>query len=50
MHELEEEMLAFEDAVHRHRHTLPKRIFWRETSAQHFNTPSGDHLLTCPQA
>jgi hypothetical protein len=48
MYELEEEMLAFEDAVHRYRHAIPKRFFWRETSAQHFNTLSGAFPIPLP--
>lgn len=41
MAELQRDMLRFEAGFQRLRDQLPKRMLWRESTAQHFNTTSG---------
>lgn len=41
MVEMEMDMPKFEEALVEHRPVLPHRLFWREATAQHFDTESG---------
>ena len=41
MAEMEADMPRFEEAFNTYREALPRRIFWRESTAQHFDTTSG---------
>ena len=42
MVDMEADMAQFEAAIREHREGLPKRLFWRESTAQHFDTLSGE--------
>ena len=42
MGDLEADMPQFEAAVNEYRKDLPKRLFWRESTAQHFDTLTGE--------
>ena len=42
MDELKLHVGMFEAAFEYHRHNLPNRTFWRETSAQHYSTLNGE--------
>ena len=42
MDELKLHVGMFEAAFEYHRHSLPNRTFWRETSAQHYSTLNGE--------
>lgn len=46
MVDMETDMQQFEAAVREYRDGLPQRFFWREATAQHFDTITGPHLLT----
>lgn len=41
MESLKQDMIQLEAAISAHRRSLPHRLFWRECTAQHFDTPSG---------
>ena len=41
MDDLVGDMPQFEAAVNEYRQDLPKRLFWRECTAQHFDTLTG---------
>ena len=42
INELKLHVGMFEAAFEYHRHSLPNRTFWRETSAQHYSTLNGE--------
>ena len=42
MAELQKDMIEFEAGFNSLRNKLPKRTIWRECTAQHFNTSSGE--------
>jgi hypothetical protein len=44
MESLKQDMIQLEAAISAHRRSLPHRLFWRECTAQHFDTPSGADL------
>ena len=39
--ELTADLPRFKESLQQHRSRLPKRLFWRESTAQHFDTPTG---------
>ena len=48
--ELDLHSALFQASFQYHKASLPKRTFWRETSAQHYQTPSGEPFLALHRA